>query len=117
MLAYRTGAAACSPSSWPRFHHDEANSGDMRRDATAPGTPTGLRFDGSLLRFTSPGDDLLCGRAAAYEISTGGPFKRAGAPVEGGAEAAVQLPGRPRSVSVRAVDDQGNLGRTATLRR
>jgi hypothetical protein len=37
--------------------------------------------------------------------------------VEGGAEAAVQLPGRPRSVSVRAVDDQGNLGRTATLRR
>jgi hypothetical protein len=117
MLAYRTGAAACSPSSWPRFHHDEANSGDMRRDATAPGTPTGLRFDGSLLRFTSPGDDLLCGRAAAYEISTGGPFKRAGAPGEGGAEAAVQLPGRPRSVSVRAVDDQGNLGRTATLRR
>lgn len=118
MLAYRTGAPACSPSSWPRSHHDEANSGDMRRDATAPGAPTGPRLDGGVLRFTSPGDDLLCGRAAAYEISTGGPFKQAAAqPVAGGAPAAVELDGRPRTVSVRAVDEQGNLGRTVTVRR
>jgi hypothetical protein len=118
MLAYRTGAPACSPSSWPRFHHDEANSGDMRRDATAPGAPAGLRLDGSVLRFTSPGDDLMCGRAAAYEISTGGPFKRVAAqPVTGGAAAALELGARPRTVSVRAVDEQGNLGRTVTVRR
>jgi hypothetical protein len=118
MLAYRTGAPACSPSSWPRFHHDEANSGDLRRDATPPGTPTGMRLDGRTLRFTSPGDDLLCGRPAAYEVSTGGPFQRAATePVAGGDTAEIPLQGKPRSVSVRAVDDQGNVGRTATAGR
>jgi hypothetical protein len=118
MLACRTDAPACSPSSWPRFHHDEANSGDMRRDATPPGAPTALRIDGGTLRFASPGDDLLCGRPAAYEISTGGPFRRADAePVAGGQTAQVALDGRPKQASVRAMDDQGNLGRTATARR
>ena len=87
-----------------------------RRDAA--GHADGCALDGATLRFTSPGDDLLCGRPAAYEISTGGPFKRVDAqPVTGGATAAVPLGGRPRTVSVRAVDEQGNLGRTATVRR
>jgi hypothetical protein len=118
MLAYRTGAPACSPSSWPRFHHDEANSGDLRRDATAPGAPTDLRVEGGVLRFTSPGDDLLCGRPAAYELSTGGPFRRLGAePAEGGQAASIPLEGNPRRVTVRAVDDQGNRGRTAATGR
>jgi Subtilase family/FG-GAP-like repeat len=118
MLAYRTGAPACSPSSWPRFHHDEANSGDLRRDATPPGTPTGVRLDGRTVRFTSPGDDLLCGRPAAYEVSTGGPFQRAPTePVAGGESAEIPLQGKPRSVSVRALDEQGNAGRTATAGR
>jgi subtilase family protein len=118
MLAYRTEAPACSPSSWPRFHHDEANSGDLRRDATQPGTPGALRLDSRSVRFTSPGDDLLCGRPAAYEISTGGPFRRVDAqPVAGGQSMEIPLQGRPRELSVRAVDDQGNLGRTATARR
>ena len=118
MLAYRTGAPACSPSSWPRFHHDEANSGDLRRDATPPGAPTGARIQGRTLRFTSPGDDLLCGRPAAYELSTDGTsFERVSdQTVGGGAAAQVQLNGR-RPVAVRAVDDQGNPGRPAAVRR
>jgi hypothetical protein len=116
MLAYRTGAPACSPSSWPRFHHDEANSGDLRRDATAPGRPTALRRAGDRLLFASPGDDLLCGRPAAYEVSTGGSFRRAdGEAVEGGATASIPVPARASRVTVRAVDEQGNPGRSATL--
>jgi hypothetical protein len=118
MLAYRTGAPACSPSSWPRFHHDEANSGDLRRDATPPGAPTAVRIEGGALRFTAPGDDLLCGRPAAYEVSTGGPFRRVDvAPVAGGQTATVPLSGRPRQVSVRALDEQGSVGRTGTAAR
>ena len=35
----RTPASACSPSSWPNFHHDIANSGDYTRDAVPPGKP------------------------------------------------------------------------------
>ena len=73
-----------------------------------------MRIEGGTLRFTSPGDDLLCGRAAAYEVSTGGPFRRvAVAPVEAGQTASVPLSGRPRQVSVRALDEQGNVGRAA----
>jgi hypothetical protein len=119
ILAYRTGAPSCSPSSWPRFHHDEANSGDLRRDATPPGAPTGARLRGHTLRFTSPGDDLLCGRPAAYEVSADGTsFQRVPAQtVAGGDEAQVELKGRLRPVAVRAVDDQGNLGRAAAVGR
>jgi hypothetical protein len=117
MLAYRTGAPACSPSSWPRFHHDEANSGDLRRDATPPGRPTALRREGEQLLFTSPGDDLLCGRPAAYEVSTGGAFGRAAVdPVEGGETASVPVPAGALRVTVRAVDEQGNQVRAPTLR-
>jgi hypothetical protein len=116
MLAYRTAAPACSPSSWPRFHHDEANSGDLRRDATPPGRPTALRRSGQALVFASPGDDLLCGRPAAYEVSTGDDFRRADAePVEGGETASIPLPRGARQVTVRAVDEQGNKGRSETL--
>jgi hypothetical protein len=116
MLAYRTAAPACSPSSWPRFHHDEANSGDLRRDATPPGRPTALRLVGGRLRFASPGDDLLCGRPAVYEVSTGGAFARVGAePVDGGEVASVPVPAGAARVTVRAVDEQGNKGRPVTL--
>jgi FG-GAP-like repeat len=117
MLAYRTDAPACSPSSWPRFHHDEANSGDLRRDATPPGRPTALRRDGDRLLFASPGDDLLCGRAHAYEVSSGGAFASVAAePVEAGETASVPMPAGTRRIAVRAVDEQGNKGRPETLR-
>src|ERR1700732_2140144 len=39
LAVYSTPAAACSPSSWPRFHHDNANSGDYTRDGLTPGEP------------------------------------------------------------------------------
>ena len=120
MLAYRTDAPACPPSSWPRFHHDETNSGDLRRDATPPGAPTNVRVEGKTLRFTSPGDDLLCGRPAAYDVSVNGKaFTRASTTTdEAGTEAWIPLSGgRPKTVSVRAVDEQDNLGRTAAARR
>ena len=35
----RRPPSACSPSSWPNFHHDIANSGDYTRDAVPPGEP------------------------------------------------------------------------------
>ena len=44
--AYRTDAPACSPSSSPRFHHDNANSGDYSRDAVLPGAPTESEGEG-----------------------------------------------------------------------
>src|SRR5207249_7691123 len=67
---YTTPAGACSPSSWPNFHHDIANSGDYTRDAIAPGLPRGAYVASKVLHWTAPGGDLMCGTAAAYEVVT-----------------------------------------------
>jgi Ca2+-binding RTX toxin-like protein len=127
--AYATDAQACAPSSSPRFHHDNANSGDYRRDAVLPGKPADAAINGSTLGFTAPGDDLLCGTAAAYEVVTsaspitpanfaqartvGDPPK----PSAAGGHDELTLPATDRYVAVRAVDEQGNVGRPAVVDR
>ncbi len=70
LSVYSTPASACSPSSWPNFHHDIANSGDYTRDAVPPGVPLSTSVYENTLHFTAPGDDLLCGKATRYEIVT-----------------------------------------------
>jgi hypothetical protein len=125
---FSTNAPACSPSSWPRFHHDNANSGWYGRDAVLPGKPTGLSVSGGNLKFTAPGDDLMCGTADHYEVVqsdkpiTAGNFSSADKisggpkPSAAGSTDTIALPaGVKRYVALRAVDDQGNVGRLATL--
>ncbi len=71
LFAYDTDAAACTPSSWPRFHHDNANSGDYSRDAVLPGKPTDPMLPtGTTMSFVAPGEDLMCANADRYEIVT-----------------------------------------------
>ena len=125
VFAYRTDAAACSPSSWTRFHHDNANSGHYDRDAVLPGKPSRVQRVSKTLSFVAPGDDLLCGTAARYEVVhanrritaadfaspakllTGPP-----GPAAAGTKLTMPLPPGTRShVAVRAVDEQGNVGR------
>jgi hypothetical protein len=130
--AYETTAAPCSAASSPRFHHDNANSGDSRRDAVLPGRPTEatLTAADAGVAFRAPGDDLLCGKADSYEIRTSDD------PIdESNFDSATTLPGAPdptdpgiaqsyafpagalRYVAIRAVDDQGNVGRVAVIDR
>jgi hypothetical protein len=126
--AYSTSAPACSPSTWPRFHHDNANSGDYARDATLPGKPFGLNSTAARIAFRAPGDDLLCGTADHYQVVTSNqpidetnftaavPLSGAPAPANPGATQTYALPpGARRYVAIRAVDDQGNVGRPATV--
>jgi hypothetical protein len=126
--AYSTSAPSCSPSTWPRFHHDNANSGDYERDATLPGKPFGLQRTAPGFRFTAPGDDLLCGTARRYQVVTAThpineanfaaatPLCGAPAPATPGTTQAYTLPAATkRYVAIRAVDDQGNVGRPALL--
>lgn len=128
LFAYRTAGAACAAASWPRFHHDPANSGDARRDAVPPGRPADPTFAGETLAFTAPGDDLLCGRPLRYEVRTDSrpitpaSFAEArslefegqvGAP---GQRVTLRLASQPlRYLAVRAVDDQGNVGLPAVI--
>ena len=128
--AYATDGPACSPSSWPRFHHDNANSGDYSRDAVLPGRPMAAAVSSAALSFQAPGDDLLCGDADHYEIVTASsPIDESNfdsaAPLTGPPDPAA--PGSPqtytlpasaqRYVAIRAVDEQGNVGRPAVVDR
>jgi hypothetical protein len=133
MLPYKTGAGPCAAASWPRFHHDNANSGtygtDLGRDAVAPGKPTDLSVSGAKLSWKAPGDDLLCGKADHYEVvaSDGeisarsfraehdlpGPPK----PDDPGKTQTMAVPIGAQSYGIRAVDEQGNRGRLAVVSR
>jgi subtilase family protein/FG-GAP repeat protein len=129
LSVYGTDAPACSPSSWPRFHHDNANSGDFNRDAALPGKPYDLGVGTSTLTFRAPGDDLLCGTADHYEVVqsddqiTGANFSSqesvsgAPAPAAAGTLQTLTLPSvRKTYIGIRAVDEQGNVGPVATTR-
>jgi hypothetical protein len=124
LFAYNTDAPSCSASSWPRFHHDNASSGDARRDAVSPGKPYDADVSGATVTFRAPGDDLLCGTADHYEVVasdaeiTGQNFDQqtpvggAPAPAAPGTQQSIPIPAVQRSyLAIRAVDDQGNVGR------
>ncbi len=126
--AYRTAAPACSPSSWPRFHHDNANSGDYGRDAILPGVPYDAGRSRTKLTFKAPGDDLLCGSAKRYQVRTSAKpitpanfvsaraLPKAPAPKAAGASQTYTIPAAAkRYLAIRAVDDQGNIGRPRVL--
>ena len=128
VLAYDTAAGPCTDSSWPRFHHDNANSGDFSRDAISPGKPTDESVTSSgprVITLDPPGDDLLCGTAAKYEVVTSDnpitdasdfagatSLSGATAPTAPGAPQTFQVPaGAHRYVALRGEDEQGNVGR------
>jgi hypothetical protein len=131
LSVYSTPASACSPSSWPNFHHDLANSGDYTRDAIAPGVPLALTVSSTrVLSWTAPGGDLMCGTATAYEMVTSPnpitPQNFASAthlggaptPAAAGTTQSYTLPPTAQLyVAVRAVDEQGNIGLPAVKRR
>jgi hypothetical protein len=129
VFAYDTPAEACSPGSWPKFHHDNANSGDARRDAVAPGRPFGATLRGRRLSFRAPGDDLLCGMAKAYELvgsdrpitganfSSARPIAGAPAPAAAGTTQAFDVATSFRFVGLRARDEEGNVGRPLVVDR
>jgi hypothetical protein len=123
LSVYSTPASACSPSSWPSFHHDIANSGDYTRDAMAPGVPLHLTTASKVLSWSAPGGDLMCGTAASYEIVTSAnpitpqnfaaatPLSGAPTPAAAGTTQTYALPSAvQRHLAIRAVDEQGNIG-------
>jgi hypothetical protein len=128
LFAYDTAAPACSPASWPRFHHDNANSGEFERDAVSPGKPTDVNAGSGAITFKAPGDDLLCGKVDHYEVVTsveppasdlsGGTSIPGPAPADPGSAQTLALPPTVRRyVAFRGVDEQGNVGRAVVIDR
>jgi Subtilase family/FG-GAP-like repeat len=134
LLAYEVGAGVCDgPDAWPRFHHDEWNTGDSRRtgdaDTVQPGTPEDVRVEDGEVRFTAAGDDLMCGDAVRHDVRTSDqpitgenfdaadlvgsePPQERRAP---GDDEGVPASSLKRYVAVRAIDDAGNVGRVAAI--
>jgi hypothetical protein len=123
LAVYSTPASACSPSSWPNFHHDIANSGDYTRDAVPPGVPLNTTISKGVLSWTAPGNQLMCGKAAAYQIATStspitaenferaAPLAGAPAPAAAGTAQTYALPPNvSRYVAIRAIGEQENVG-------
>jgi Subtilase family len=123
LAVYSTPASACSPSSWPNFHHDIANSGDYTRDAVSPGVPLHATVANKVLTWTAPGGDLMCGAASTYQIVTSPnpitpenfaaatPLSGAPTPAAAGTTQSYPLPRTAqRYLAIRAIDEQGNIG-------
>ncbi len=129
LAVYSTPAAACSPSSWPNFHHDIANSGDYTRDAVPPGVPLDAHVSGGVLGWSAPGENLMCGKALKYEIVTSAKpidaanFAKATAlpgapePAAAGTTQSFTLPatGVKRYLAIRALGEQDNVGLPASV--
>jgi hypothetical protein len=138
VFAYETGAPPCSGSSWPRFHHDNANSGFYERDAVLPGKPQGETVSGPggprEITLQPPGDDLMCGVADRYDVVTSDspiddaadfgaatPLPGAAPPTTPGSPGSpqtqtFQVPaGAQRYVALRGEDEQGNVGRFVSV--
>ncbi len=123
LSVYSTPASACSPSSWPNFHHDIANSGDYTRDAIPPGVPLHLSIANKVLTWTAPGSELMCGTASAYDIvsspdpitpenfASATPLSAAPAPAPAGTSQSFAIPSTAgHYLAIRAVGEQGNIG-------
>jgi hypothetical protein len=128
LSAYWTPAPACSPASWPNWHHDLSNSGDYERDGVPPGVPADLALSGRTLRFLAPGNQGECGRAVSYQLVTSSKpitadsftssrvLSGAPTPAAAGTEQTLSLPGdAERYVALRAVGGQGELSPIAEL--
>ena len=128
VAVYSTPASACSPSSSPRFHHDNWNSGDYLTDAVTPGRPLGVGLRNHFYWFRAPGQDLMCGKVSRYQLVTSSHpitaqnfasakrLKGAPAPKNPYALQSVHLTAAAkRYVAIRAVDAAGNVGLPAMI--
>src|SRR4051794_22374899 len=72
LFVFRTAGPACQPAEWPKYQHDNWNSGNYGTDAVAPGVVRNATVTGSFLAFTAPGGDGMCGTAARYVVTVDG---------------------------------------------
>jgi hypothetical protein len=104
-------------SDWPHYRHDERNTGQYGLDTTRPAVPSAAsakRVGGRVLvAFTAPGDDMMRGRAKRYVV---GGKSIAGVSAGKRVRTWLALPARSRTVTIRAIDDAGNVSAPAVVR-
>jgi hypothetical protein len=110
-----------SADQWWSYRHDERNTGEYGVDTRSPGVARNARIQHGELRFKAPGDDWYVGKVKRYTVRV---TKADGTSTEAvqpsgraGTVERVDLPRHFRKVSIRAVDDAGNVGGWETVRR
>ena len=126
--AYSTDAPACSPGSWPRFHHDPPTRVTSTATRRCPASRS--RSGSARPRWASPrpATTSCAGPPAGYEIATSAsPIDEsnfaaattlggAPAPAPAGTRRSYPIPSdTQRYLAVRAVDEQGNVGRVSSV--
>jgi subtilase family protein/Big-like domain-containing protein/VCBS repeat protein len=143
LWAWETEGSECkdgkSNSAWPKFRHDEHNSGFLGHDATPPRMIHDLNVQSSVegqytLRFSAPGDDGGCGIVESYdvrysqdpnadlsdpEVFAAAPEASIGLhePLPGNypEKIGVVVPGGAEVFAVRAIDDRGYMSQISNV--
>jgi hypothetical protein len=125
LFDWRVKGSSKLNDSWWHYRHDERNSGLFGLDTRRPAVVRSLRArrlaHGRVrLTWRATGDDYAVGQAKRYDVRVGGRRVRGRVPkpLPAGKRQTlvVRLPRHARSVSVRAIDDAGNIGARATAR-
>jgi hypothetical protein len=119
LFDWRVKGSAKLNDSWWHYRHDERNTGLYGLDTRRPSAVRGLHgrdLAGARFRLTwrAPGDDWAVGRARRYQLRAGRRVLRgAPKPVAAGKRQSMvvrRVPAGTLFLSLRAVDDAGNLG-------
>ena len=119
LMVWETPGKSAANTEWWHYHHDEWNTGRYGTDTRPPGIPRNIRVsaDARELRFTAPGDDWYTGKPAHYMVSfePGGVHEEIPAHAPAGSNVLLEVPEGVSEVTIQAVDDAGNLGKTCTV--
>lgn len=112
LFVWNTKGRSAGDDEWWSFRHDERNTGHYGTDTRPPAGVRGAKAGRESISFRASGDDWLAGTAKAYVVqSRGRELARATPSGASGTIEHIDVPGLAgRRVTVRAVDDAGNIG-------
>jgi hypothetical protein len=118
LMVWETPGKSTANTEWWHYHHDEWNTGRYGTDTRPPGIARNIRVsaDAREIRFTAPGDDWYTGKPAHYMVSfePSGVHKEIPAYASAGSDVLIEVPEGVSEVTIQAVDNAGNLGKTCT---
>jgi hypothetical protein len=118
LMVWNTKGKASANTEWWHNQHDEWNTGRYGTDTRPPGIARELSYDSDNkeISFRAPGDDWYAGKASKYivEFLPGG-ISEFAARASSGAWEFISVPEGTTELTIRAVDNTGNISRPASF--
>src|SRR4051812_41158587 len=118
LLAWGTPGKSTNNQEWWSYHHDERRTGRYGVDTRPPGTLRNMNWSPGQLTatFTAPGDDWYAGMVTSYIVKFGSGAARYVPPTgPAGTVQKLAVPPGTQTVTVQAVDEEGNFGPKVSL--